>query len=65
MDILKLLSFLIVILTISHNANGEDLEDQQLQPHNQVALSRTKQMYAMCPPDFIKIGSEFNLKMIN
>ncbi|CAO1309778.1 unnamed protein product [Diamesa tonsa] len=62
MEMFKLLSTLIVILTVSHNANGEDLEDQKLQPynneHNQLALSRAKRMYAMCPPDFIKIGNE-------
>ncbi|CAO1368233.1 unnamed protein product [Diamesa serratosioi] len=62
MEMFKLLSILIVILTISHNAIGEELEDQQLQPynneHNQVPAVRTKRMFAMCPPDFIKIGNE-------
>ena len=60
MEMFKLLSILIVILI--HDTVGEQLEDQQLEPHNyiqnQVSLPRAKRMYAMCPPDFIKIGNE-------
>lgn len=62
MALTRLLSIPILILAISHIANTQNFDDHQLQPHNyiqnQLSLSRAKRMYAMCPPDFIKIGNE-------
>ncbi|CAO1368213.1 unnamed protein product [Diamesa serratosioi] len=62
MVLTRLLTIPILILAISHIGNTQSFDDQQLEPHNyiqnQVSLSRAKRMYAMCPPDFIKIGNE-------
>lgn len=55
-------AFTLVILAVS--SVNTQLPSDDLQPHNQPnlrhqpSLTRARRMYALCPPDFAKIGND-------
>lgn len=63
-QIVVILSLLFVVFNCGVNTQESDDIPAELQPHNQPShrnnpqLTRAKRMYALCPPDFQKIGND-------